>query len=232
MSAAKSIIRQMLETQDRLNRATIGKDWQLGKEDFCLAIVLECAEGIEHIGYKWWAKQTSDMDGARGEVVDILHFALAQLIREKGLNSSTAEEYINKGSNSIGSLVVFGHKTYDTAKLRHIQLFRLVSGLAAMEQISFAAIFTLAERLGLPFPVLLRHYFCKATLNQFRQDHGYKEGSYEKLWWGKEDNHFIRKAADALDWKDGASPYKLYAYLEVTYEKALRQEDEPVAGNH
>lgn len=25
-------------------------------------------------------------------------------------------------------------------------------------------------------------------LNQFRQDHGYKEGTYKKVWGGKEDN--------------------------------------------
>jgi len=29
---------------------------------------------------------------------------------------------------------------------------------------------------------------CKNVLNTFRQNHGYKEGRYNKMWAGKEDN--------------------------------------------
>ena len=41
---------------------------------------------------------------------------------------------------------------------------------------------------------LFKLYKLKFVLNQFRQDHGYKDGSYIKMWNGVEDN----KAAIAL----------------------------------
>lgn len=230
----KTIIRQMLETQDKLNKATIGPEWRSEKHDFCLAILMECAEGIEHIGYKWWAKQERTMDGAMGEAVDILHFALAQLIREQGLDNDVAENYIAASIEvaSGNKTIYFHERAYNLVRCSTTDVFRLISGLASAGQISFPALFALSNKLGMPAQTFFRRYFCKAVLNQFRQDHGYKDGSYKKLWWGKEDNHYIRKAADALDWTSGAAPYKLYSYLEVTYEKAVRGEDEPTAGRN
>ncbi|VVM18067.1 Dimeric dUTPase (EC [uncultured Gammaproteobacteria bacterium] len=35
---------------------------------------------------------------------------------------------------------------------------------------------------------LYKRYLVKNQLNTFRQDHGYKDGTYIKLWGGVEDN--------------------------------------------
>jgi len=39
--------------------------------------------------------------------------------------------------------------------------------------------------------VLFEMYVAKNVLNKFRQDHGYKEGSYHKVWNGREDNEVL-----------------------------------------
>ena len=38
------------------------------------------------------------------------------------------------------------------------------------------------------FNTLFKLYIGKNTLNKFRQDHGYKEGTYTKIWNHEEDN--------------------------------------------
>ena len=35
---------------------------------------IECGELMDHVSYKWWKKQTPDMEQVRLEVVDIWHF--------------------------------------------------------------------------------------------------------------------------------------------------------------
>ena len=58
---------------------------------------------------------------------------------------------------------------------------------------------------------------AKNVLNVFRQDHGYKDGSYVKMWNGKEDNEILAIVledtdSDALDFKE-----ILYRELENLY---------------
>ncbi len=63
---------------------------------------------------------------------------------------------------------------------------------------------------------LYKLYVGKNILNQFRQDHGYKEGSYIKLWNGEEDNVVMQRI---LDTNDAISPDELYIALEEAYPK-------------
>ena len=46
---------------------------------------------------------------------------------------------------------------------------------------------------------LYRMYVGKNVLNFFRQDHGYKEGSYIKIWDGREDNEHLSDLLVRLD---------------------------------
>jgi hypothetical protein len=42
-------------------------------------------------------------------------------------------------------------------------------------------------------------YVSKNVLNIFRQEHGYKDGSYVKEWFGQEDNVHLVEIAASLD---------------------------------
>ena len=70
------------------------------------------------------------------------------------------------------------------------------------------------------FESLYRSYVGKNVLNFFRQDNGYKDGSYRKLWQGREDNeHLVELVAtldsDAADYADD-----LYQALEQRYQQS------------
>ncbi|MFA6630524.1 MAG: dUTPase, partial [Sulfuricurvum sp.] len=61
---------------------------------------------------------------------------------------------------------------------------------------------------------LYRLYVGKNILNQFRQDHGYKEGHYIKIWNGLEDNAVMKSAWE----KNGdLTPEALYELLKKAY---------------
>ena len=53
--------------------------------------------------------------------------------------------------------------------------------------------------LEMDFDHLYRMYVGKNVLNFFRQDHGYKDGSYIKVWGEREDNEHLAELLTTLD---------------------------------
>ena len=64
---------------------------------------------------------------------------------------------------------------------------------------------------------LYRGYVGKNVLNTFRQDHGYKLGSYVKTWDGREDNEVLAQLLGELDADDPAFRATLYEALAARY---------------
>jgi hypothetical protein len=73
-----------------------------------------------------------------------------------------------------------------------------------------------AIQSGLNLESLYQLYVGKNILNQFRQDHGYKEGTYKKLWEGREDNVVMQ---GILEDNKEITPDALYMALESAYPK-------------
>jgi len=67
------------------------------------------------------------------------------------------------------------------------------------------------------FDDLYRSYVGKNVLNFFRQDHGYRDGSYVKTWQGREDNEHLVEVLAGLD--SDAPDYRaaVYAGLAARY---------------
>src|SRR5471030_3247154 len=76
--------RAMLKLQAEMN-STVNPDWLNAGYPFLRAVVVEAAEALDHVGWKWWKRQEMDIDQVRVELVDILHFYLsAMLVKEAG----------------------------------------------------------------------------------------------------------------------------------------------------
>lgn len=69
-------------------------------------------------------------------------------------------------------------------------------------------------RNELPFN-LSSYYFGKNVLNQFRQDNGYKEKTYIKVWDGEEDNIVMIKFINSVE---DAQYKEIYNYLDKIYK--------------
>jgi hypothetical protein len=73
-----------------------------------------------------------------------------------------------------------------------------------------------ALQSGLNLEALYKLYIGKNILNQFRQDHGYKDGSYIKIWNGQEDNVIMQ---NILEEQSSITPKELYIRLKEAYRK-------------
>jgi hypothetical protein len=75
----------------------------------------------------------------------------------------------------------------------------------------------------LDFDALYSAYVGKNVLNFFRQDNGYKDGSYIKNWSGREDNEHLVEVRASLD--HGAEDFskQVYDSLESRYRELARE---------
>ena len=64
---------------------------------------------------------------------------------------------------------------------------------------------------------LYRQYVAKNVLNLFRQDNGYKQGSYLKIWDGREDNEHLVEIMHEHDQNDPAFIDLIYGSLSKRY---------------
>jgi len=63
-------------------------------------------------------------------------------------------------------------------------------------------------------------YMGKNVLNQFRQAHGYKEGTYRKLWGGREDNEHLMEVLAEVPVNASSYVEDLFSALDIRYSAA------------
>lgn len=63
-------------------------------------------------------------------------------------------------------------------------------------------------------------YVSKNVLNIFRQEHGYKDGSYVKEWFGQEDNVHLVEISASLDPESATFSHDLKGQLAQRYQAA------------
>jgi hypothetical protein len=203
---ARAMVATMARMQDAHNRQ-VHPDWRTQGYEYYRAVWVECAELLDHFGWKWWKHQQPDADQVKLELVDIWHFGLSDLIRGDALTGAVAERLAQVRGGDAGD----GER------------FRLAVEALAQQTLSdrtfaFEPFAAVLDVLPLPLPELFRLYVGKNVLNHFRQDHGYKTGSYRKLWQGREDNAHLVEALEELDCPPQDVPDRLYAALAARYE--------------
>jgi len=175
------------------------------------AIWVECAELLDHYGWKWWKRQQPDLDQVRLELVDIWHFGLSTLLERDLAADDIAAEFAAALAAPVprGAPEVFrGAVEQFAARTLVAQDFDL-PGFAVLMQV-----------IELSFDELYRRYVGKNVLNRFRQDHGYQDGSYRKHWHGREDNEWLVELSVALDPESNSFAHDLYAALRARYAVA------------
>lgn len=200
----KQQILTMLELQDAMN-SKVNENWVDQGFAWYRAIWVECAELLDHYGWKWWKKQTPDADQVKLELVDIWHFGLSILL----LESSNEVEIAAAVEQELSRATPSGDFRED------LEAFTL----ATLQSKSFdvASFATLMSGIDLSFDELYTRYVGKNVLNFFRQDNGYQDGSYRKQWGGKEDNEHLVEAVAELDHSSPLFKDDLYQALEQRY---------------
>ena len=202
----------MLDMQDRMN-SKVHPQWRAQEFDWYRAIWVECAELLDHYGWKWWKKQTPDIDQVQLELVDIWHFGLSQLLLgDTDDGSDLAESIAGEISSGLSGAGASTQRDF-RADLEVFALHTLSS-----HDFSVAKFAVLLAGVGLSFDELYERYIGKNVLNFFRQDHGYQDGTYHKVWGGREDNEYLVELVEDLNSSDPHFQDNLYAALAQRYE--------------
>lgn len=209
----------MLDLQARMN-ARVNPDWVAAAYPYLRAVVVECAEAMEHHGWKWWKHQERDLEQLCMELVDIWHFTLSHLLIETRGDEERAADHLLALAREPAE-VVFDGRTYDIGALDTLAKLELNTGLAAAGRLSLPLFAGLLADCDMDWQALYRQYVGKNVLNFFRQDHGYKEGSYRKQWDGREDNAHLVEIMEELDSDADDYQQRLYASLKDRYERVV-----------
>ena len=222
-------ILQMLELQQELNDATNGVDWENGitkngkKIDWRRCIYLEAAELVESYPWKHWKNIDASPDYAniKIEIVDIWHFVMSETLRLYKVDSLGSVEDIAMVVSKMEGFKTFQdeHAKSELNTYEEIELVEeMIKILFCNSNINTLIIsfLNMSSQLNLKLPELYKLYVGKNILNKFRQDNGYKEGSYIKVWSEKEDNVVMQSI---LDTQENITPNELYNALKEAYPK-------------
>ncbi|MBM26960.1 MAG: dUTP diphosphatase [Halieaceae bacterium] len=205
----------MLQMQHRMN-TRVHEHWIAQNFEWYRAAWIECGELMDHVGYKWWKKQTPDMEQVRLEVVDIWHFGLSALFDAETDLPDLAKAI---SANFDAASTDEGAPESDVAQI-HAATEALAQHALASKTFSVPLFAELMRACGLSADDLYRHYIGKNVLNFFRQDHGYQDGTYVKQWQGREDNEHLSELLESLDDAAPDFPEQVYQALESRYSAA------------
>lgn len=204
-SQAGEMLRTMARMQEAHNEQ-VHPDWKTQGYEYYRAIWVECAELLDHFGWKWWKQQQADAAQVKLEIVDIWHFALSDLIRAGTLTDELAAPLVFEPRSDEGDPIRFRLAVEALAEVTLVErAFRIEPFIAVM------------RALPMGYQELFSMYVGKNVLNNFRQDHGYKTGEYQKLWSGREDNEHLVEVLAGLSCDPEDVPEVVYASLKQRY---------------
>ena len=197
-------IKTMLNLQDAMNRR-VHEQWREQGFEWYRAIWVECAELLDHYGWKWWKHQQPDLEQVELELIDIWHFGLSHLLQSESDLDVLAESITRE---------LAAHKKGDDFR----QTLEAFAGQVLTNKTFPVSLFgALMSGIDLSFEDLYRGYIGKNVLNFFRQDNGYKDGTYLKIWGTQEDNEHLVEISVSLDITSENYQEELYSALQQRY---------------
>lgn len=191
---------EILALQDKFN-SKVNPKWRSANYKFYRAAYFEIVEFAEHVNsWKWWkANNPGPYEQCLLELVDTFHFVLSDAI----IHNRDAHTILGSYNKALRRQ----HKELKPENLYNdiddfveltLALARTDSGIPLVE------FFNVVLSFGATLDELIKGYIEKNVLNFFRQNHGYKEGTYVKSWdeAGNEDNHYLALFVEQLE-EDG-----------------------------
>ena len=226
---ANEKITQMLNLQQSLNDDTNGIGWENGINkngkliSWKRCIYMECAELIDSFAWKHWKSinAPTNENNLRVEVVDIWHFLMSLMLEQYKLNNLGDIAKLSSDICASSGFDAFCREPFNVADENIYEIINdvemLINKCSGFEYSLFDLLkiyFSMSLKCGVNLSSLYECYVGKNVLNRFRQDHGYKEGAYKKVWNGKEDNAVMNEIlARGLKSVD-----EIYTALEAEYQ--------------
>lgn len=200
------MLQTMVDLQEAHNRQ-IAENWRERGFEFYRAVWIECAELLEHFGWKWWKGHEPDLEQVKLEIIDIWHFGLSELM---------LQEFDPELAVRIERRLTEPH-----AKDFRTSVEAMAEATLASRAFRLEPFLDLMRALPMDFDELFSIYVGKNVLNRFRQDHGYVSGEYVKSWHGREDNEHLVELLAGLSVKSEDFAEQLYIALEERYPTSV-----------
>lgn len=248
-------VTDILKMQDDLNIQTCGEFWRYGckgtnktdgkRTTFALATVQEVSELIDSINWKHWkdVNEKDNVENLKMEMIDIIHF-IASLTMMSG-----TETYLMSHLKQGALVPTTKSELIDIALEFNVlmtPLVKLEANIEPSDKIDSSLDWILGDGgmwdniyegfTNLLFAVMdycniepmdiFELYTAKSVLNLFRQNNGYREGTYSKLWYGEEDNVVLANIIKTLKETYKANEITIgmvYDKLENTYTEMYKR---------
>ncbi|MDD3462526.1 MAG: dUTP diphosphatase [Sulfurospirillaceae bacterium] len=227
---SKEYLKEMFALQQRLNDETNGIGWENGYTknnrmiNWKRCIYMESAELIDSFSWKHWKNINKDIDweNAVVEIVDIWHFVMSLALEDYKTNHRGDIDKLVEDVLDVQGFEDFTKEPLDCNSTPQEELINDIEAIIH-ETTGFQLelfdgllkrFFGLARKCGVNLKILYTFYVGKNALNKFRQENGYKEGHYQKIWNGKEDNEVMM---GILTKDESISFDDLYAKLQEAY---------------
>ncbi|NPA53543.1 MAG: dUTPase [Aquificae bacterium] len=194
---------EMFQLQEDLNRR-INENWReiRSHEDFARATWIECAELVDSLPWKWWKKQEADLNNVKIEIIDIWHFIMSYILLDypdigEAIESEEIQYFLKALKEDFHNINIDGqyinHYLGETDYYKKLIFLteRVAEGFLKQNIKEGIFFFGLLVKNTLSFDELYLLYIGKNILNHIRQEKGYNEGQYKKIFDGIEDNYYL-----------------------------------------
>ena len=175
-------IKTMCELQDSMNKQ-VHPEWERQGYNWNRAKNVELVELIDSTDWKWWKHQEIDYENIKVETIDIWHFVLSNIM-EYWMNETNHHHEVDMYTtiaNDFNCIMRYSESNEDIDLLYYTDLM-LSSDLDEWFEDNIIAFYGIMNNIGMDTDDLYKGYITKNVLNKFRQDHGYKDGTYKKQW--------------------------------------------------
>lgn len=191
--------------QDEFNKV-VNSNWREANSNWPRAIRGEVLEAIDSYNWEWWKKKknTPNHMNAEVELVDTFFFLISH-----SLTFVKSERDFTNLCNTTFTLVFAKEQqvvqNQTDVKFNQEEFIKLGEDIIKFSlvnpeqyQLMFLRLMDMWLSLGLKVIDLMKLYRTKHILNLFRQQNGYKEGTYIKIWGEEEDNVICWQLAKRL----------------------------------
>ena len=208
-----NIFETMVKLQHKFNEETI-ENYLDKNLNWNSAIIAESGELLDSLGYKWWKKVVPDMENVKVEAIDLLHFVISETIQINYAHKDASNSLLETSIEFENCFMKNNFNNY----LSNSSLFGLINYLNYDDEDRFEVLKQIFHKLEMTNQDVYIAYIVKNCLNKFRQNNGYKDGSYIKYWNEKEDNVIAYEIANERGADEELFEH-LYIYLETYYNE-------------
>lgn len=154
-------------------------------------------------------------------LVCVLHYYLSNLNNACDGNVDLATHQFEKDNSDGRGIIEFDCDQYVLSEMSGIRLMTLQLALMTVNRTSMPLIGQVLASCGRTWQDLYQLFLMRTLLAVFRIDHGYENGSYVKIWCGREDADHLKDLITELDGSENFCYDSVYSALSDRYLSSL-----------